>query len=187
MALMDRLLEVAGQQRGYVTPADAASVGVNPVELRKMAARGRLEHVAHGVYRMPTFPCRPNDELMEAVAWTGHRGVIAGAAALALRELCDVNPTRIDLVVPPRYKPRKAGGDLYRIRVEELGPSDVEIVDDIPVVVAEVAIAQAIVDRVDPRLIEQAIATGRRRGDFDAATEQELRERVRTARAAGRR
>lgn len=178
MTLMDRLLEVAGEQRGFVTPADAAAVGVNPVELRKMAARGRLERVAHGVYRLRAFPHRPNDELMAAVAWTGKRGVVAGQAALALHELCDVNPRRIDLAVPPGYRPRKAGGERYRVRHAKLRPRDVEVVDDIPVVVPVVAIAQAIADHIDPRLIDQAIATARRRGDIDVRDEERLRERL---------
>ncbi|MCZ7527300.1 MAG: type IV toxin-antitoxin system AbiEi family antitoxin domain-containing protein [Acidimicrobiia bacterium] len=176
MALIDLLLEVAGEQRGFVTPADAEAVGVNPVELRKMAARGRLEHIAHGVYRFPTFPRRPNDELMAAVAWTGKRGVVAGRSALALHELCDVNPRRVELAVPPGYRPRKAGGERYRVRHARLRPRDVEVVDDVPVVVPAVAIAQAIADHIDPRLIEQAITTGRRRGDIDARDEERLRD-----------
>lgn len=176
MALMDRLLEVAGEQRGFLTPADAVAVDVNPVELRKMVARGRLDRIAHGVYRLPTFPHRPNDELMAAVLWTGKRGVIAGQTALALHELCDVTPRRIDLAVPAGYRPRKRGGERYRVRPARLRPRDVEVVDDIPVVVPEVAIVQAIAAHIDPRLVEQAIATGRRRGVLDVQDEQRLRE-----------
>lgn len=176
MALMDRLVEVAAEQRGFVTPADAEAVGVNPVELRKMAARGRLERVAHGVYRLAAFPHRHNDELMAAVLWTGKRGVIGGQTALALYELCDVNPRRIDVVVPVDYRPRKAGGEQYRVHHARLGPRDADIVEDIPVVVPDVAIAQAIAAHTDPRLIEQAIATARRRGHIDVGGEERLRE-----------
>lgn len=183
--LMDRLLEVAGQQRGYLVPADAEAVDVNPVELRKLAARGRLNRVAHGVYRFPTFPNRPGDELMEAVAWTGKRGVIAGATALAVRELCDVNPGRIEMAVPPTYRPRKKGGDLYWFLVERLGPGDVEIVDDIPVVIPAVAIAEAIDEHIDPALIDQAITTARRRGELTTKDEARLRQRVRNVTVRG--
>jgi predicted transcriptional regulator of viral defense system len=176
MALMDQLVEVAAEQRGFVTPADAEGVGVDPVELRKMAARGRLERVVHGVYRLATFPHRQHDELMVAVLWTGKRGVIGGQTALALYELCDVNPRRIDLVVPVDYRPRKAGGERYRVHHGRLGPRDVDIVNDIPVVIPAVAIAQATTAHIDPRLIEQAIATARRRGDLDVGDEERLRE-----------
>lgn len=178
MTLVEQLLQIAGEQRGYVTSADAETLGVNPVELRKMAARGRLERVGHGLYRLPTFPRRQNDELMVAVLWTGKRGVIGGQTALALYELCDVNPRRIDLTVPPGYRPRKAKGELYRVRHAELTDRDLDMVDDIPVVAPAVAISDAIADRVDPRLIDQAIRTARRREDLDVATEEHLRREL---------
>jgi len=182
VSLLDRLLEAAGEQRGYVTPADASRVGVDPVELRKMAARGRLERVGHGVYRLPTFPHRPDDELMAAVLWTGKRGVVGGASALALHRLCDVNPRWVDLIVPPGYRPRKAGGERYRVVHGRLGPADVDVVDDIPVVVPAVAIRQAIATAIDPRLVEQAITEARRRGDIDVAGEEQLRDEAVRAR-----
>lgn len=187
MTLTERLLEVAGDQRGFVTPGDAEAVGVNPVELRKMAARGRLERVGHAVYRLPTFPHRPNDELMVAVLWTGKRGVIAGEAALALHDLCDVNPRRIDVAVPPGYRPRKAGGEHYRVRTAALRPRDLDVVDGIPTVTPAVAIGQGIEDYIDPQLIEQAIRTGRRRGDFDQHEEQQLRQQMAAAMTASHR
>lgn len=174
--LIDQLAAIAVEQRGFVTPADAEGAGVNPVELRKMAARGRLERVAHGVYRIKAFPHRPNDELMVAVLWTGKRGAIAGQTALGLHDLCDVNPRRIDLVVPIEYRPRKAGSEQYRIIHARLGARDVELVEDIPVVVPSVAIEQAIAAHIDPRLIEQAIANGRRFGHLDVDDEERLRE-----------
>lgn len=176
MTLLDRFIEVAAEQRGFVTSADAAAVGVNPVELRKMAARGRLERVAHGVYRIRAFPHRPNDELMVAVLWTGKRGAIAAQTALGLHELCDVNPRRIDLVVPVDYRPRKAGGEQYRIIHARLGARDVDLVEDIPVVVPTVAIEQAIGAHLHPHLVAQAIATGRRFGHLDVGDEERLRE-----------
>ncbi len=85
----ERLLEVASGQRGFVTPADAEAVDVNPVELRKMAHRGRLEHPTWGVYRFVAFPRAANDELLMAVLWTGGRGAISHESALALYELCE--------------------------------------------------------------------------------------------------
>lgn len=176
MPSIDRIVEVAAEQRGLVTPADAEAAGVNPVELRKMAARGRLERVAHGVYRIRAFPHRPNDELMVAVLWTGKRGAIAGQTALGLHELCDVNPRRIDLAVPTGYRPRKAGGEQYRIIHANLRPRDIDLVEDIPAVVPTVAIEQAIAAHLDPRLVDQAIATGRRLGHLDVRDEERLRE-----------
>ena len=54
-------------------------------------------------------------ELMEAVLWAKGRGLIAGESGLLLWGLADVNPRRIHLAVPPGYRPRRAGGELYQI------------------------------------------------------------------------
>lgn len=56
MAIWDRLVEVAAEQHGYVTTRDARDIGVDPVQLRLLAGRGRLERVGRGVYRVPVLP-----------------------------------------------------------------------------------------------------------------------------------
>lgn len=171
----ERLLEVAATQRGYVTPTDALGVQVNPVELRKMAGRGRLEHVAHGVYRFAAFPRAANDELMQAVFWTGGRAVVSHDSALALYALCDVNPRFVHVTVPPGYRPRRRGGELYRVHTEALTAGDVDEYEGIPVVIPAKAIAQAASAGLDPGLVEQAVGTARRRDLIAHQDEQALR------------
>jgi predicted transcriptional regulator of viral defense system len=87
-----------------------------------------------------------------------------------------VNPRRVELTVPPGYRPRKQGGARYRVRHGVLRPAEVEEVDGIPVVIPERAILDGIADGIDPRLLDQAIATARRRGDIGLGTEEALRE-----------
>jgi predicted transcriptional regulator of viral defense system len=174
--MWERLLDVAGTQRGYVTPTDAEAVGVNPVELRKMAARGRLDHVTYGVYRFHAFPRAAHDELLEAVLWSGGRGVVSHESALDLLELGDVNPNRIHITVPTGYRPRRSGGQLYRVHHEDLPSDGVEWVAQIPVVTAAKAIAQAAAAGTDPRLVEQAVRTARRRRLITHTQEEQLRQ-----------
>lgn len=50
---LERLREVALDQHGFVTTAQAMEEGVSHADLSTMVARDRLEHVAHGVYRVP--------------------------------------------------------------------------------------------------------------------------------------
>ena len=176
--ILDRLLEAGGAQRGYVTAADAKDLDVNPTELRKLAARGRLARVAQGLYRLPTFPRAANDELMEATLWAGRRGVISHDSALRLHDLCDVNPVRIHVTVPSNYRPRKAGGQRYRIWPRDLGPQDLDEVDGIPVVAPARAIADGIDAALESTLVEQAIRTARERRLVTTKEERELRRRL---------
>src|SRR5436305_864295 len=76
-------LDHAQGQYGYLTPDDARDLGVDPVQLRLMAARGTIDHLGHGLYRMREVPPTELDPYMEAVLWTGRRGGRTEASCMA--------------------------------------------------------------------------------------------------------
>jgi len=182
MTTMDRILEIAGDQHGYITTRQAAEAGIPPVELRKLAQRGRLDHPAHGVYRVKAFPRRANDELMEATLWADGRGVISHESALALWDLADVNPRHIHVTVPPPYRPRKQGGSLYRVWTRELDAGEIDYLDGIPTVTPERAILDTTSAGLQRRFVEQAIVTARNRQLFGRETEARIRQQLRELR-----
>ena len=175
LTAFERLLRPAGEQHGFVRAGDAEAVGVNPATLRKLAAEGRLEHRGWGLYRLATMPVTANDEYHEAVLWLKQPGVISGEAALALWDLADVNPRRIEVTIPPTYNPRRAGAQRYKFIRRALAPGDTDEVDNIPVVSPRVAIRDAIKTGLAGHLIDQAITTARRRELIDPITEARLR------------
>ncbi len=118
--IRERLWDVVVDQYGYVTTEDANALGIPVVELGKLHHRGRLARVAHGIYRFDEFPTSARDPYMLAVLWAGRRGVLSHDTALEVYELCDVNPARIHLTVPPGYRPRRQGGDGYVVHHEAL-------------------------------------------------------------------
>lgn len=178
MAIMDQILEIAGDQYGYITTRQATHAGIPPVELRKLAQRGRLHHPAHGVYRVAAFPHRENEELMEATLWADGRGVISHESALVVWGLADVNPRFIHMTVPPPYRPRKQGGDLYRVRTHDLDISEIDEVDGIPTVTPERAIIDAAQAGLQRRFVEQAILAARNRQLFGRDTEMRIRHKI---------
>jgi predicted transcriptional regulator of viral defense system len=172
----DRLVEVAAAQHGMIRPADAEAAGVKPVYLRKLVTTGRAQHLARGLYRIVAIPPTPNDEFHEAVLWANGDGVIGGEAALALWDLADVNPRRIEVVLPPAYQLRRTQrAERYAILHRALEIEDIDYIDNIPVVRPGIAIAQAVKLGVDGGLIEQAIANARARFMIDALSEARLR------------
>lgn len=179
MTMMDRILEIAGDQHGYITVRQATDAGIPPVELRKLAQRGRLDHPAHGVYRVTAFPRRESDELMEATLWPDGRGVISHESALILWGLADVNPRRIHVTVPPPYRPRRQGGNLYHIWTHDLDKNETDYVDGIPTVTPERAILDSARHGLQRRFVEQAILSARNRQLFGRETEMRLRQRLR--------
>lgn len=90
-----RLREFAHDNHGYVTTADAATLGVPAVELPKLAARGGLEHIGYGLYRIPDIPPTDDDQFAEAALRAGSSGHLRGDSVLALLGLADVNPRTI--------------------------------------------------------------------------------------------
>ncbi len=158
------MLKHAQQQYGYLTPDDARELDIDPTQLRLMAARHTLEHLGHGLYRMPMVPATQLDAYMEATLWTGRRGVLSHATALDLHELCDVNPSAINLTVPSGFRTRKVVPEIYRLHRFDLVLVEVGWHEGIPIVTPERAILGGIEQALGWQLIDQAIETARARG-----------------------
>ena len=102
----DIVREIALDQYGYVTTKQAAAAGVPAVELPKLAARGGLQNVAYGLYRMPDAPASAFNQFAEALLRAGEGSYLHGDSVLALFGLADVNPRRIRVAVRKRTRPK---------------------------------------------------------------------------------
>lgn len=182
MRLFDELVARAADRHGYVTTRDARELGIDPTQLRLMAARGRLERAGRGVYRVTVLPRTANDELAAAVAWSMGRGVLSHESALVLHGLADVNPPRVHLTVPRDNYPRTQGGDLYRTHRRSLPPSDVTEADGLPVTTVRRTIVDCITAGVDPYQLRRAIERAEADGAVRPKVATALREMVETGR-----
>jgi len=99
-----RAWDIAVGQHGYITTRDARENGIPVIELVKLAARGRLQHVARGIYRFDELPPTKFDPFYEAVLRVGHDAVLTGDAVLALHDLALVNPRAIRVAAPCRLR-----------------------------------------------------------------------------------
>lgn len=106
------LYELAEDQAGYFTAAQARAAGLHQVRLVQLAQQGDVERVSRGVYRFTRFPVSRLAHYMEAVLWPQVRrpeivGVISHQSALALHELSDVSPARVHVTVPAAVRIRR--------------------------------------------------------------------------------
>ena len=101
----DVVREIALDHFGYVTTRDAAEAGVPAGELPKLAARGGLENIAYGLYRVPDVRPTEFDQFAEALLRGGEGAYLHGESVLALFGLADVNPRKIKVAVPRRARP----------------------------------------------------------------------------------
>lgn len=150
-----RLREQALDQYGYVTTADAAQLGVPPVELRKLAGRGHLDRIDRGIYRFPDTPTTSIDTVMEAVLWAGPDGALAYDAVLALHDLAFANPRSLRVITPHRVRKTHPRNDI-KIITRKLPVTDLTTYFRVP----STTVARALVDCRDlimpSRLLEAA-------------------------------
>ncbi len=181
------VVEIAGEQQGYVTQEDARAAGIAPTTLARMAERGTLVRTSHGVYRVPLIPAGPLDQYREATLWPrGVRGVLSNETALSLYELSDVNPAKIHITVPRAHRPQRETPTLYVVHRADLRDDEITAHEGIPIVTPVRAILDAHASGLGPALIDQAIADGRRRGVLTRAQAGQLREATAGARVAVR-
>jgi predicted transcriptional regulator of viral defense system len=183
------LAEVANDQYGFLTPDDARSRQIDPINLVRMFSRGQLERRATGVYRLALTPSSPLDAYMEAVLWPqrGARGVLSHETALGLYELSDVNPAKVHITVPSAHRVRRRIPTVYRIHHEDLAPGDITAFEGIPIVTPLRAIRQAHEAHLGPALVSQAIDDGERNGRLTRRQAAQLRRELRLARGSGMR
>lgn len=156
-----RLRERALDQHGYVTTRDAEMLGVPPVELRKLAARGGLDRVGRGVYRFDDVPVGGLDQFMEAVLLAGRDAYLTHDAVLAVHDLGLVNPRRIRIGTPHRVRAQLP--DHIELVRRDLDPGELTVVEGVPATTVARALFDARGLVMGERLIDAA-RTAERRG-----------------------
>src|SRR5690349_1766744 len=103
----EALLDLAVGQAGYFTSAQAADLGYSPELLIHHLKRGRLQRARRSIYRVRHLPPSDDEQLVELWLWSGQQGVVSHRSALALHELSDVLPARVDLTLPASWRSRR--------------------------------------------------------------------------------
>ena len=157
----ERLYDVAEQQAGYFTTAQAKQVGFSYPQLTYYVRRGRFLRVKWGIYRLVLFPSSPNEDLYVAWLEAGPNAAISHASALALHDLSDVLPGEIHVTIPRSASRRHLELTLH---TNQLAPGDVTTVAGLPVTTVPRTIADVAAGGLADELVIQAIHQAIRRG-----------------------
>jgi predicted transcriptional regulator of viral defense system len=152
------LRDLALDQYGYITPTDAEALGVPAIELRKIAQRGGLDHVAYGLYRFADIPITEFDTFMEAVLRSGPDAHLTRDAVLALHGLALVNPRRIRVGSPHRV--RRTLPDSIEVISEQVSPDDLTSYEGIP----STTVRRALLDSRDIVMIDRLVEATKEAG-----------------------
>ena len=104
MTYYDQIYEMAVDNYYLISSQDAADAGIPPVELAKLAHRGKLENISRGLYRLAKYVPHPNDPYATAVARVGRGAYLFGESVIAMLGLAPTNPAHINVVAPARTR-----------------------------------------------------------------------------------
>jgi predicted transcriptional regulator of viral defense system len=173
------LWEIAVEQHGFVTAAQARDEGINQAAVTMLVRRGKLERAAWGVYRFPEIPPTQYDRYMLAVLRTGvPEAALSHETALDCYGISDINPNLIHVAVNLNRRIRRQGNEDYVIHYEPLTQNQVGWWQKIPTVKPAVAIAQCIDYGTPTHLLNQSIESGQKHGYLKTAEAEELRKRL---------
>jgi Transcriptional regulator, AbiEi antitoxin len=131
-------LELLGSsQWGLVTTAQAYEAGVSKMQLSRLADRGTVQRVRHGVYALPSADTGPLQGLRAAWLATGSQpagnqplAVVSGESAAAVHGLGDLLPSKYEFTTAVR---RQTTQPDTRYRKRDLPDGDVTWVNGLPV------------------------------------------------------
>jgi hypothetical protein len=162
---LGQLAELAEDQWGLVTRAQAQQHQVAPATLARLAAAGgALERVGHGVYRVRGGAAVPLIELRVAwlqlaptvPAWrrTEQEGVVSHRSAAVLLGLGDLTADRHEFTVPHRHQTRRRDVRLHR---RSLGPGQWarSAGDMLPHTRAARLVSDLLLDREEPSAVAE--------------------------------
>ena len=177
------LYELAENQSGYFTAAQARAAGLHPVRLVQLERNGDIERLSRGVYRLARYPISPLGQYMEASLWPQVRrpevrGTISHESALAMYELSDVSPSKVHITLPPTLRIRRTPPAQLVIHYAPLDAKDIQIIEGIPVTTAERAIRDVHAAHLGPALVRQAVEDGRRTGYLSSDQAKRLKREL---------
>jgi predicted transcriptional regulator of viral defense system len=181
----DRLFEVASEQAGYVTNAQAAEAGYSLPLLQFYVHKGRLERVQRGVLRLVHYPPGDNEDLVPLWLWSEQEGVFSHETALMLHSLSDALPAKRHMTVPTGWSTRRLrlpkGLVLHFAELPKAGRT---WLGPVPLTTPLRTVADCASADVANDLVRQAVQQGVRRGMFDRAEVNAALRRARRERDA---
>lgn len=104
MKHFDEIYELAADNYGIVTAAQAREIGVTTGELSRWCTAGKLMRRGHGVYKLAQWVPTPRDVFAEAVTLVGGEGFLWGESVLSMHALALVDPRTVTVATPRRTR-----------------------------------------------------------------------------------
>jgi len=132
-----------------------------------MVTSGILERDKRGIYRFASYPDSEFAELWRAVLWPNvsrstkinelGKGVLSYATALDLWNVSTINPSKIDITLPKKYRLRRTVPSVYRIHRADLVPKEVTFIRGLPVTTLYRTLLDLICDGREQQFVDEVL------------------------------
>lgn len=159
MSALEDVVDLAADQWGLVTTAQAEKLGVHRHRLASAVSSGRMERIAHGVYAMAGVPDSPLTRLRaaylgaDAAATLAERkrrlpdsGVVSHTSAAVVHGLGTLRALRHEMTFPVRRQTQRRD---IKYHLMKIGPESITEVDRLPVTTVERTAADLLRSGVD--------------------------------------
>jgi predicted transcriptional regulator of viral defense system len=121
-ALRRRLFNLAAEQAGYFSAAQARDLGYSYQAQAHHVGAGNWQRVGRGLFRLAEWVPEPHDDLARWTLWSKGRGVVSHETAMGVHDIGEFESPRIHLTVPPEFTMR---AEALVLHFAELPDSDV--------------------------------------------------------------
>lgn len=104
MTHFDDIWEMAADNYGLVTMAQARELGITTGEMSRWCSEGRLVRRGHGVYKLVRWVHTAYDAYAEAAALVGEGAFLWGETVLSMHGLALVDPVFLKVATPKRVR-----------------------------------------------------------------------------------
>jgi predicted transcriptional regulator of viral defense system len=159
--LRRRLFNLASEQAGYFTAAQAKTVGYTYQAQAHHVAAGNWLRIDRGLFRLTEWIPGVHDELSRWTLWSKGKGVVSHESALAAHEFGEFESAHVNLTVPPGFRMRDSAVVLHHADL-----ADIDIVQRTGYRVTSVVrtIVDVAATGVDAAQLSRAISEAQSRG-----------------------
>ncbi len=120
--LRRRLFNLAAEQGGYFTAAQAKKIGYSYQAQAYHVGAGNWLRVDRGLFRLAEWVPDLHDDLARWTLWSRGRGVVSHETALSVHGIGELESAQVNLTVPAGFAPRD---DAVRLHYADLPDDDV--------------------------------------------------------------
>lgn len=159
--LRRRVFNLASEQAGYFTAAQAKDVGYSYQAQAHHVAAGNWLRIQRGLFRLAEWIPNVHDDLVRWSLWSRDRGVISHETALAVHDIGEFESRRVHLTVPSGFTMRD---DAVVVHHVELDAADVQGRTGFRVTTPARSLIDIAAMAPDEDQLSRAVGEARRRG-----------------------